>query len=86
MKALGALRASGASIVFDDSILADNFAVTVARVGTFPYIREGTEKFLAEFGPAQYHSPNEYQKAVGSSKSVTLSHLGSRRTRRPGWP
>ncbi|MGA3203650.1 MAG: hypothetical protein ABSF12_14280 [Bryobacteraceae bacterium] len=26
---------------------------TVARVGTTPYIREGTEKFLAEFGPAQ---------------------------------
>ena len=71
-KALDGLRAAGASVVFDDSILADNFAVVVARVGTFPYIREGTEKFLADFGPAQYHSPNEYQKAVGSPLPATL--------------
>ena len=44
-------------------------------MGTIPYIREGTEKFLAEFGPAQYHSadgipeggwvaiaPNDYRR------------------------
>ena len=72
MKALDGLRAAGATVVFDDSILADNFAVTVARVGTVPYIREGTEKFLAEFGPAQYHSPDEYQKAVGSPLPATI--------------
>jgi Asp-tRNA(Asn)/Glu-tRNA(Gln) amidotransferase A subunit family amidase len=66
MKALDGLRAAGATVVFDDSILPDTFAVTVARVGTVPYIREGTEKFLAEFGPAQYHSAEDYQKAVGS--------------------
>ena len=72
MKALEGLRAAGATVVFDDSILADNFAVAAARVGTVPYIREGTERFLAEYGPAQYHSPAEYQKAVGSR--VALHH------------
>ncbi len=72
MKALDGLRAAGATVVFDDSILAENFAVTVARVGTVPYIRDGTEKFLAEFGPPQYHSPAEYQKAVGSSLSAII--------------
>jgi amidase len=72
MKALDGLRAAGASVLFDDSILADNFAVTVARVGTLPYIREGTEKFLAEFGPPQYHSPAEYQKVVGSPLSPII--------------
>jgi Asp-tRNA(Asn)/Glu-tRNA(Gln) amidotransferase A subunit family amidase len=41
-------------------------------VGTIPYIREGTEKFLAEFGPAQYHSPDEYQKVVGSPLPATI--------------
>jgi len=46
--------------------------VTVARVGTAPYVREGTEKFLSEFGPAQYHSADEYQKAVGSSLPATI--------------
>ncbi len=72
MKAVDALRAAGATIVFDDSILPDSFAVTVARVGTMPYIREGTENFLANYGPAQYHSPEEYQKAVGSPLPATI--------------
>jgi Asp-tRNA(Asn)/Glu-tRNA(Gln) amidotransferase A subunit family amidase len=72
MKALEGLRAAGATVVFDRSILAENFAVTVARVGTVPYIREGTERFLAEFGPAQYHSRGEYRKAAGSPLPFTI--------------
>jgi amidase len=72
MKAIEGLRAAGATVVFDDSILPESFAVTVARVGTVPYIREGTEKFLAEYGPAQYHSSAEYEKAVGSPLPPTI--------------
>src|SRR5438270_1574763 len=72
MKAIEGLRAAGATVVFDDSILPDSFAVTVARVGTVPYLREGTEKFLAEYGPAQYHSSAEYEKAVGSPLPATI--------------
>jgi Asp-tRNA(Asn)/Glu-tRNA(Gln) amidotransferase A subunit family amidase len=66
MKAVEALRAAGATVVFDDSILPDGFAETASHIGTLPYIREGTEKFLAEFGPAQYRSPEEYERAAGS--------------------
>jgi len=72
MKAIEGLRAAGATVVFDDSILPDSFAVTVARVGTVPYIREGTEKFLADYGPAQYHSAAEYEKVVGSPLPATI--------------
>ena len=72
MRAVEALRAAGATVVFDDSILPDSFAETVSRVGTIPYVREGTEKFLADFGPAQYHSPQEYEKAVGSALPATI--------------
>jgi amidase len=72
MKAIEGLRAAGATVVFDDSILPDSFAVIVARVGTVPYIREGTEKFLAEYGPAQYHSAAEYEKTVGSPLPATI--------------
>jgi amidase len=72
MKAIEGLRAAGATVVFDDSILPDSFAVTVARVGTVPYVREGTERFLAEFGPADYHSVDEYRKAVGSDLPATI--------------
>src|ERR1700731_1686746 len=76
MKALDGLRAAGATVVFDDSILPDSFAVTVARVGTVPYIREGTEKFLAQYGPAQYHSAAEYEKAVGWPLPATIISSG----------
>ncbi|HLK20480.1 MAG TPA: amidase [Bryobacteraceae bacterium] len=72
MNALDGLRAAGATVVFDDSILGEDFAATVSRVGTLPYLREGTEKFLAEFGPPQYHSAAEYQKAVGSALPATI--------------
>ncbi len=72
MEAIEGLRAAGATVIFDDSILPNSFAVTVARVGTFPYVREGTEKFLAEYGPAQYHSAEEYEKAVGSPLPHTI--------------
>jgi Asp-tRNA(Asn)/Glu-tRNA(Gln) amidotransferase A subunit family amidase len=72
MRSLEGLRAAGATVVFDDSILPNNFAVTVARVATLPYIREGTDRFLAEFGPAQYHSAAAYQRAVGSPLPATI--------------
>lgn len=66
MKAIEALQAAGATVLIDDSVLPDSFAEMVSRVGTLPYIREGTENFLKNFGPAEYHSPDEYEKAVGS--------------------
>jgi amidase len=72
MKAIEGLRAAGATVIFDDSILPDSFAVTVARVGTVPYVREGTEKFLAGYGPPQYHSADEYQRAVESPLPATI--------------
>jgi amidase len=72
MRAVEALRAAGATVVFDDSILPESFAVTVSRVGTLPYIREGTENFLSAYGPPQYHSPGEYEKAAGSPLPVTI--------------
>lgn len=72
MKAIAALRAAGATVVFDDSILPDGFAAVISRAGTVPYIREGTEKFLAGYGPAQYHSAEEYEKVVGSPLPPTI--------------
>jgi amidase len=66
MKAIEGLRAEGATVVFDGSILPDSFAETASGVCTLPYIREGTENFLAEYGPAQYRSIEEYERVVGS--------------------
>ncbi len=72
MRAVEALRAAGATVVFDDSILPDSFADTVSRVGTLPYVKEGTENFLAHYGPEQYHSAEEYEKAIGSPLPDTI--------------
>jgi amidase len=72
MKAIEGLRAAGATVVIDDSILPESFAEIVSRVGTLPYVQEGTEKFLAEYGPAQYHSAEEYAKGMGSPLPDTI--------------
>jgi len=72
MKAVEELRGQGATVVIDDSILPESFAKTASRVGTFPYVREGTEGFLKVFGPPQYHSAAEYAKAVGSPLPPTI--------------
>ena len=45
MKAVEELRAAGATVVIDDSILPDDFIVTAARISTRQYTREGTEQF-----------------------------------------
>jgi len=65
MKAVDALRAAGAEVVLDDAILPTAFARTASRVATYAYMRDGTDQFLATFGPAEYHSAAEYLKAVG---------------------
>jgi Asp-tRNA(Asn)/Glu-tRNA(Gln) amidotransferase A subunit family amidase len=72
LKSLDGLRAAGAEIVFDDSILPDAFPRTASRIGTLPYVGEGTENFLKNFGPAQYHSPAEYEKLTGHPLPRTI--------------
>jgi amidase len=72
LKSLDGLRAAGAEIVFDDSIMPDSFAKIASRVGTLPYVRQGTENFLKEFGPAQYHSPEEYETLIGKPLPETI--------------
>jgi amidase len=66
MKALKELRAAGATVVVDDDVLPASFAASAARISTYAYVREGTERFLNGFGPAEYHSAADYERAVGA--------------------
>ena len=66
MKAVDALRAAGAEVVFGDSILPTSFARAASRIATYAYMKDGTDRFLATFGPSRYHSADEYQKVVGA--------------------
>ena len=66
LKAVDELRAAGATVVFDDSILPESFARIASRVSTYSYVREGTDLFLKNFGPAQYRSAADYERVVGA--------------------
>jgi amidase len=66
MKAVAQLRALGATVVIDDALLDESFARSAARIATYPYVREGTDLFLKNFGPAQYHSASDYEKVTGA--------------------
>ena len=66
MKAVEALRAAGAEVVFNDSMLPVSFARTASRVSTYAYMQDGTQRFLSKFGPTEYHSAADYVKAVGT--------------------
>ena len=84
LKSLNGLRAAGATVVFADDLLPDSFAELASRVCTVPYIQQGTETFLRDFGPAQYHSPEQYAAAVGSPLPDTIlngMNDGSRKDR-----
>src|SRR3984957_2704984 len=72
LKAVLELRAAGATVLIDPQIMPDSFVDAVAHICTRPYIREGTDNFLAAFGPAQYHSAAEYEKAVGKSLPAVI--------------
>jgi amidase len=63
LKAVQELRKAGATVVFDDSLLADGLE---SQINGEPYLLDGIDSFLREFGPAGYHSAVEYKKAVGA--------------------
>mgnify|MGYP003346874011 CR=1 FL=1 len=65
-RALEELRAQGATIVTVPD-LADDFAKSATRIATYPYVREGTERFLAGYGPAYYRSLAEYEGLTGQA-------------------
>jgi len=66
MQALDELRALGATIVMDESVLPESFARRANRIATYPYGREGTDLFLKRFGPAEYHSAADYERVMGA--------------------
>ena len=71
MKAVDALRVAGAEVVISDSILPPSFAKMASRVSTYAYMRDGTDRFLATFGPAAYRSAAQYEQVVGAPLFVS---------------
>ena len=65
MKSVDALRAAGATVVFDDALLPNSFLTLEETINTEPYRRDGASQWLAGFGPKEYHSAEEFEKATG---------------------
>jgi amidase len=76
MKAVEELRAAGVTVVLDDSILPASFQQAVGKVNTRPYRLDGTEAFLRDYGPPDYHSTADYEKVLGSALPTTVTGLG----------
>src|SRR5580658_1711195 len=72
LKAIEELRAQGATVVMDESLLPESFARSAWRIATYPYGREGTDLFLKDFGPAQYHSSGDYEKVLGAPLGAAI--------------
>ncbi len=67
MKAIEQMRAAGATVIIDKDILPESFFAAGRKMNTRPYRREGVDDFLQNFGPEQYHSVEEYEKATGEA-------------------
>ncbi len=67
LKTVERVRAAGAEVVIDDNLLPDSFLALEKKVDTGPYRRDGAMQWLREFGPAQYHTAEEYKAATGQS-------------------
>jgi Asp-tRNA(Asn)/Glu-tRNA(Gln) amidotransferase A subunit family amidase len=73
MRSVDALRALGATVLFDESVLPASFTRLASQVSTYAYVREGTNRFLHDFGPAQYRSISDYERRVGQPLAPTLT-------------
>lgn len=65
LRAVEVLRAQGATVVMQDSLLDERFVQTATRVSTYAYVRQGTDAFLGKFGPSQYTSSAAYERVMG---------------------
>jgi amidase len=72
LQAVDELRAAGATVLIDPSILPDSFAEAANHICTLPFIRQGTDTFLATFGPPLYRSSAEYLAATGHPIPSTI--------------
>ena len=58
----------------NDSILGPEFARLASTVSTYAYMQDGTDRFLATFGPTAFRSSAEFLKRVGTP--LYMSSIG----------
>ena len=81
LEAIEQMRAAGATVIIDKSILPESFFALVRSEDTRPYRREGVDTFLTQFGPPDYHSVAEWEHLTGDTFPAYMvggSHNDSR--------
>jgi amidase len=79
MRAVEELKAAGATVIFDDALLPNEFQQATGKAATAPYRLDGVNAFLKNYGPPEYHSAEEYEKAVGTALPPVFTGLPRRR-------
>jgi amidase len=89
LRAVDELRAAGATVLIDPTILPDAFARDASRICTRPYLREGMDRFLAGFGTREIRSSADYARVtgkpmpdvvIGGDKTGLFAETGVRQT------
>jgi Asp-tRNA(Asn)/Glu-tRNA(Gln) amidotransferase A subunit family amidase len=73
LRAVAELEAAGATVVMSEEVLPDEFAHLAVRISTYPYVREGAERFLKEFGSSEYRSIADYERVLGQPLGTPLT-------------
>jgi Asp-tRNA(Asn)/Glu-tRNA(Gln) amidotransferase A subunit family amidase len=76
-QAIEGLRAAGATVITDDAILPGAFHALVHAIDTHAYVAEGVDDFLRDYGPPDYHSSQEYARAVGGQLPPFMRGAGN---------
>ncbi len=73
MQAVEAMRAAGAEVVIDDALLPVGFLDGGRKSLTRPYTKDGADRWLAEFGPAEYRTGEQFTAATGKPWPVVFT-------------
>ena len=65
MKAVESLRAAGAEVVIDDSLLPQSFVEENGKVVSRIFLKDGADQWLAAWGPEEFRTGAAYTKATG---------------------
>lgn len=77
LKAVDKLREAGATVLIDPNILSESFAEVASHICTLPYIKQGTDLFLKNFGTREYHSSEEFKQVTGYRIPATVTGNGA---------
>jgi amidase len=72
MQAIAELRAAGAEVILDDALLPQSFMDQNRKVNTLPYRKDGADQWLAQFGPAEYRTGEQFTAATGVAMPAAL--------------